>query len=1647
MTDPTQSSEPGEEHLNELIAEYLRRVDGGEELDPDEFIAPHPEAAESFRQYLEDAAFVDGLKESRAARGEGPSAGRDTAGSPAVEETIPPSYVSLGRRPTPEVREFGRYRLVRLLGQGAMGAVYLAEDPELQRQVALKIPKFLEDEDAKSRERFYREARAAATLNHPSICQVHDIGEQDGTPFIAMAYVRGKPLSQFVAKRQWPERDVAKLLRKIALALDEAHAQGIVHRDLKPTNIMLDQRHEPIVMDFGLAGRVSRPGEEKLTHARALLGTPAYMSPEQARGDMAQVGPPSDVYSLGVICYELLVGEVPFRGPVGAVIGQIVRDEPRPPSEIRPTLDKRMEAICLKMMAKAPEDRYGSAGEVAAALRQFLEETAPAVQSSQHAAAEAALELEARKQEIVRRLQAGQFGPAIDALDKLAGVEGPGAGEYAAWALAELARVRALPRELLEKGPAVVETAIELIASQEYAEAARILGAVPEEYRSPEAVKLLEKATKLQQEAEQLNARMHEAVHKQQYDGLQDDLSRLLELQPGNLTARELYDRLSTYAPGRPYRFDKDGKLLPAHRTPLLVLLGNTLRQSLRGYARRQKYRDAAGRRIPAPAEPAPAARRSPIVPVAIVLLVFALVALGIVVLLRDGRQTVRVQIDEAVLADTSMTLHIDGNRMEIAGLGETIKLAPGEHGYELRRGDQIVRFERFTVLKGDNPALEISFGEGPLVDRAETPRAADQPPLAAAPFDEAQAKAHQKAWADYLGVPVEKTNSIGMKLVLIPPGEFLMGSTAEEQARFLEDAQAGGEPWILTEKQHRVRITRPFYLGKHEVTRGQFRQFVKETGYRTEAEQDGKGGSGSVDGEWVWVQDPRFVWNTDPGFEQTDDHPVVNVSWNDATAFCQWLSDKEGADYLLPNETQWEYGCRAGTTTSWHCGDTDTALEEYAWYSANSGGKTHPVGQLKPNGFGLYDMLGNVREWCVDESATDYRAPSPPNDPSGPPTPSYSLHRGGGWHCSAGHCRSAIRLNDSPGNRSHKRGFRVIREIEGKADRRTQQSDASQAPRAAEAPPLAAAPFNSTEAKQYQREWAAYLGVPVETTNSIGMKLILIPPGEFDMGSTQEEIDQFLSADENRELGEVYTNTIRAEAPRHRVRITRPFYLGTYEVTQAEYQRVMGVNPSGLKAGGKDAPVEQVSWSDALEFCRNLSDLSEEMAAGREYRLPTDAEWEYACRAGTVSAWHCGDSNTTLQEYAWFNVNAGGTTHPVGRLKPNAWGLYDMHGNVWELCADWYSADYYAQSPPNDPRGPSEGSFRVHRGGTWQNPERDCRSAHRNCDPPDVRYPNLGFRVVCEIEAAPERRTALPATLPETTVPAAPNAPFDEARAKAHQKAWADYLGVPVEITNSIDMKLVLVPPGEFDMGSTQEEIDQLSAEAGELLKKAESDTDRQYWHACLGRLPHEGPRHRVEITEPFYLGMYEVTGTEYEQVMGTDPSLFRAAGGAGPVGHVFWSEAQAFCRTLSELPQEKAAGRVYHLPTEAQWEYACRAGTTTRYFFGNDEPLLGDYAWSRLNAGGTMHPVGHKRPNAWGLYDMLGNMREMCADPYGPQYYEQSPHKDPSGPPSGAGRAARGGCVFDVLHMLRSAARHACNEDDRYGNRGFRAAMTFRK
>ncbi len=266
---------------------------------------------------------------------------------------------------------FSRYRVVKLLGQGGMGAVYLAQDMQLDRPVALKIPTFSGNDGPMVLERFQREARAAATILHPNVCPLYDVGEIDGVPYLTMGYIDGKPLAAYVAARPQPPRQSAFLVRKLALALAEAHKRGVIHRDLKPANVMIDKRSEPIIMDFGLARR-ARSGDARLTQMGSMMGTPAYMPPEQVSGDVNLMGPGCDIYSLGVILYELLAGRLPFTGDAMAMLSQVLLDDPPPPSKFRPDLDPELEAICLKAMAKKIPDRHASMTELATALQDYL---------------------------------------------------------------------------------------------------------------------------------------------------------------------------------------------------------------------------------------------------------------------------------------------------------------------------------------------------------------------------------------------------------------------------------------------------------------------------------------------------------------------------------------------------------------------------------------------------------------------------------------------------------------------------------------------------------------------------------------------------------------------------------------------------------------------------------------------------------------------------------------------------------------------------------------------------------------------------------------------------------------------------------------------------------------------------------------------------------------------------------------------------------------------------------------------------------------------------------------------------------------------------------------------------------------------------
>jgi len=315
-------------------------------------------------------------------------------------------------------------------------------------------------------------------------------------------------------------------------------------------------------------------------------------------------------------------------------------------------------------------------------------------------------------------------------------------------------------------------------------------------------------------------------------------------------------------------------------------------------------------------------------------------------------------------------------------------------------------------------------------------------------------------AWSGEPGrtAPQAIANSLGMKFVLVPAGEFMMGSDESPEALAKAYPQYGRERFLLLGDEapvHKVRITRPFYLGQYEVTVGQFKRFLAASGYTPEAEADGTGGYGynpaydpakSERGDAFDGRNPKYSWRN-PGFPQGDDHPVVNVTWNDAVAMSQWLSQQEGKKYRLPTEAEWEYACRAGTRTRYYGGNDPQSLlraantfdadakknwpqwKAYALAGHDGFEFTAPVGSFAPNALGLYDMHGNAWEWVADWYDDDYYAKSPVDDPQGPVSGKVRVRRGGSWHTWSFYVRSSYRNWNSPETRYTLVGMRLLRE------------------------------------------------------------------------------------------------------------------------------------------------------------------------------------------------------------------------------------------------------------------------------------------------------------------------------------------------------------------------------------------------------------------------------------------------------------------------------------------------------------------------------------------------------------------------------------------------------------------------------------------
>lgn len=367
-----------EDRLVEIIAECMERQDHGEPVNREEVLRQHPDLAKPLREYFAGADFADEIASSL-------TSGIAASRRDSVSFSFAPDSTSIldqagkqGQQPPSPTRvvptRIGRYEILKPLGQGGMGTVYLVHDTTLKRDVALKLPRFDGDVVTETRARFLVEAQALAKLDHQNICRILEYGEIDGTPFCTMDYLKGDRLTDHNGQHGIPIiSDAVSIVLTIADAMQTAHQAGIFHRDLKPTNIIIDEQRGPVIVDFGLAHDTHTADTSRLTHTGLVVGTVGYMSPEQLGGERKGQGAGMDIWSLGIILHELLTGRQPFQGSQTDVIAQILRDPPPKPSHQRPEVDPRLDAICFKMLEKKAEDRYTSMAEVSAALGGYLD--------------------------------------------------------------------------------------------------------------------------------------------------------------------------------------------------------------------------------------------------------------------------------------------------------------------------------------------------------------------------------------------------------------------------------------------------------------------------------------------------------------------------------------------------------------------------------------------------------------------------------------------------------------------------------------------------------------------------------------------------------------------------------------------------------------------------------------------------------------------------------------------------------------------------------------------------------------------------------------------------------------------------------------------------------------------------------------------------------------------------------------------------------------------------------------------------------------------------------------------------------------------------------------------------------------------------
>ncbi len=1472
--------------------------------------------------------------------------------------------------------QLGSYRIERKLGEGGMGAVFLATQLKLDRQVAVKVLPPLLSRDAGLIQRFEREARALAGVESPYIVPIHDLFEAHGMFCIAMGYAAGGSLADLLKRGPLPEERAVELIRQAALGLHEAHVhKGIVHRDIKPDNLLLTASGRVQIADFGLAKAMAE--SSGLTRSGTLMGTPAFMSPEQFR-DSRAVDHRSDLYALGCTLWALLTGAPPFAGPSAANLMHQHLHEPLP--SLPPSVSAGLREVLQRLLQKDPTRRYPDAAALAMALAGLRPAasvsfelpvpppvpprppSAPIPRSAAPPPLASAPPPRAVDEALrPRRRSRPVWGPLL--LAALLVLLGTG-GAWLAWKQPWRARLQ-LGAFSPESGSLVQRKSLRF--------SGQVLGDV-----LPASVEVAQRQVPLAADG----TFAHDLA-------LQEGENRIV-VRVGALQRTLVFTRDSSEPELRVLRPGAD-TVIGLAPLEVVVEAADPHLASVSIAGRRQEPGvDGLYRAV---VQPGPGSHR---------IEVLAKDAVG-----NQRLQTFRLVVDGQGPVLSLRTQQGPGSLLIEVGADEWIERVELDDGQVFAGGQPPLQIE----LWPEQPAGQLwltAFDRWGNAGRESVSYLLSEALRGLQACDWWWTPDRQWEIGQALSLPVAVNNSLGQPMVLIPPGQFSMGSSDKDPDH------------LDGETEHTVVLDVPFYLAATELSQAAWQQVMG-------------------------------------GKPESPDMPANNLSWFDAIDFCNRLSQLEGLEaaylledeerdeqghmvaarvvwlgharngYRLPSEAEWEYACKAG-------GDgTRGPLDDIAWTIDNCAGPELPS-QLRANPWGLYDMLGNVWEWCWDGWAaygTRLR-----RDPRGPLHDATRIARGGGYLNDASVVRAAKRASEPPSAVLPQVGLRLARSL----------------------PQPLSVELLSLE----QLVAAEQLGILPSWRESHGRQLVLIPAGDF--------------------LGACGSITI-----------TRPFAMQRHEVTQDQWWALMGTQPAEFRTAGADAPIENVSWYDALLYCNRLSE-----AAGIEpfyqlraisyddfgsidqaevlyqplsapgYRLPTEAEWEYACRAGTTGQTWRGDLPAfgadvpMLGEIAWYAGNSGylgsegwprlaDTTmeEPAEMLGPqvvggrpaNPWGLYDMLGNVYEWT--WDVEGLRPLHPVRDPVGPLRGSQRVVKGGCFYVLASDCTASYRGSLEAATRAGTVGFRPVRTLTRDD------PSWSPAFA-----------------QLVAANQLEIPVGEQAACGLELALLPAGRYLRGSPVDE-------------PGRDDDERE---------------HQVEISRPFYIGRTEISQEMWLRVMGEAAPGLEEAGATAPMENINWYDALEFCNRLSDhqgLPHAYQLADVvrapgggidgatvtflglqssgYRLPTEAEWEYACRAGSVGPVYQGvfeilaeRNAPALDPLAFYSGNSGvpyegtaagdwegrqelfdyaGTQLVAG-KLPNAWGLYDMLGNVLEWCFDSYGP--YPEGPQRDPYLNAEQGSRIIRGGSYFNPAARCRVATRGLEDPGGRYANVGFRVVRT---